>query len=506
MKNFESIKELIAYYKSKRMKTENMKKVALYMRYSSKNQTEHSIEYQRRKILEFCCQREYLPVIEYIDEAYSGKMADRPDFQRMLKDSRNKPEWEELMLFNLSRFCRNAWLGIKCFKEIRAEGLEITSVIENFPKTPEGRFMENFYHVFNEYSSEMTATHTREGLTNEALKGLHCGGLPPLGYDVDQLTKQYVINAFEAEAIKMIFDLYEKNYSYQAIADQLNSKGYTTKNGSAFNKNSFDSILKQEKYVGKYTWNKGYAKTASGKRNNRGCKDAGEQVVIENCMPAIISKEQFDRVQEMRKKGKAKVVGVKSKKHYMLGGIDIVKCAECGANMQATTSNSHGRKYEEYFCPNHKKKECSMKPIRAQQLHEFVATILVNELKNRKDIKKILELVNKENVELKVLEDRLKGCDKAIERLSHLYASNPDDKLKARLDRAINEKKSIEEKISNNKSKTTALKIGKLSDICERFKQTLMTSKGDEVREYIKDAVKEVIVDKNEVTVNLNMN
>lgn len=87
-----------------------------------------------------------------------------------------------------------------------------------------------------------------------------------------------------------------------------------------------------------------------------------------------------------------------------------------------------------------------------------------------------------------------------------VYASNPDDKLKARLDRAINEKKSIEEKISNNKSKTTALKIGKLSDICERFKQTLMTSKGDEVREYIKDAVKEVIVDKNEVTVNLNMN
>ncbi|MBR5458283.1 MAG: recombinase family protein, partial [Burkholderiaceae bacterium] len=225
MKNFESIHELISRYKEDNTPTDGMKKVALYMRYSSANQNEESIDYQRRKILSFCYNNHYLPTKEYIDEAFTGTNDKRPAFQRMLADARDNPPWEELLVFNLSRFCRNAWMGIKYFMDIRALGLDITSVVENFPKTSEGRFMESFYHLFNAYYSEITATHTREGMRNKALKSLHCGGTPPLGYDVDSETKEYVLNEKEAEIVKKIFDLYEQNRSYQSIADELNNAG-----------------------------------------------------------------------------------------------------------------------------------------------------------------------------------------------------------------------------------------------------------------------------------------
>ena len=46
-----------------------------------------------------------------------------------------------------------------------------------------------------------------KGLTENALKGKTCGGTPPLGYDLDE-RKYYKINEFEAQAVKLIFQLF----------------------------------------------------------------------------------------------------------------------------------------------------------------------------------------------------------------------------------------------------------------------------------------------------------
>ena len=81
MNNFETIAELTECYISEVKNTDTMKKVALYMRYSSKNQTEDSIEYQRHRILGFCYNNNYLPVKEYIDEAYTGTNDQSPGLQ-----------------------------------------------------------------------------------------------------------------------------------------------------------------------------------------------------------------------------------------------------------------------------------------------------------------------------------------------------------------------------------------------------------------------------------------
>jgi len=505
MKYFETISELIEAYKEEGLDINEMKKVALYMRYSSKNQTEDSIEYQRRKILEFCYKNHLLPIEEYIDEAYSGKTDKRPEFLRMLKDSQNNPEWGEILVFNLSRFCRNAWLGIKSFKDIRTQGLEITSVVENFPKTPEGRFMESFYHLFNEYSSEINATHTRESMINNALKGQHCGGIPPLGYDVDNVTKEYVINEVEAQAVKMIFDLYEKNVSYQMMADKLNEEGYKTKKGDSFTKNSFDSILNQEKYTGTYVWNASYAKSVNGKRNNRGKKADSEQIVVKDKIPVIISKTQFDRVQDMMKSGRRMTKGIRSKKHYMLGGLGILKCKECGSNMHAETTWSHGKSYEIYVCPNHKKGLCSMKYIRADSLHDFVADALVEEVKSRKDLDTVFSKFNKENRELTILRNRLTGTETAIKRVSYLYQNNPDETIKKSLDKLVAEKKMLEARIKKAAKPANMINKGNLNNISKKLKKTLIESEKLEIRNYIKDSIEEIIADKNEVMIKLKI-
>ena len=62
----------------------------IYARYSSHNQTEQSIEGQLRVCHEYAQREGFTIVGEYIDRAISGKTDDRPDFQRMVSDSRKR--------------------------------------------------------------------------------------------------------------------------------------------------------------------------------------------------------------------------------------------------------------------------------------------------------------------------------------------------------------------------------------------------------------------------------
>ena len=93
--------------------------------------------------------------------------------------------------------------------------------------------------------------------------------------------------------IRKIFDLYISGHGLLDIANTLNKLGYTTKHGKSFGKNSIYEILSNEKYKGTYTFNKAYRHDRHTKRN--------DTIVIEDVLPAIISKEEFDKVKEIRK-------------------------------------------------------------------------------------------------------------------------------------------------------------------------------------------------------------
>lgn len=59
----------------------------IYARYSSDSQREESIEGQLRECREYAERNDMTVVGTYIDRAFSAKTADRPEFQRMIKDS-----------------------------------------------------------------------------------------------------------------------------------------------------------------------------------------------------------------------------------------------------------------------------------------------------------------------------------------------------------------------------------------------------------------------------------
>ena len=76
-------------------KKDNNKCVA-YLRYSSKNQGKYSIDYQKKTVEKYCAKHGLEMVDYYIDEAYSAKNDNRPEFQMLLEDAREKPVWKTM--------------------------------------------------------------------------------------------------------------------------------------------------------------------------------------------------------------------------------------------------------------------------------------------------------------------------------------------------------------------------------------------------------------------------
>ena len=74
-----------------------MKTAVIYARYSCDNQTEQSIEGQLRVCEEYAQKNNILILDTYIDRAMTGTNDNRPDFQRMLKDSGRK-EWNFVLV------------------------------------------------------------------------------------------------------------------------------------------------------------------------------------------------------------------------------------------------------------------------------------------------------------------------------------------------------------------------------------------------------------------------
>ena len=129
----------------------------IYARYSSDNQREESIEGQIRECMEFA-ERQGITVIgNYIDRALSAKTDDRPDFQRMIKDS-TKQLFDVVIVWKLDRFSRNRYDSAYYKMLLKKSGVKVISAKENISDRPEGILLESMLEGYAEfYSAELSA-------------------------------------------------------------------------------------------------------------------------------------------------------------------------------------------------------------------------------------------------------------------------------------------------------------------------------------------------------------
>lgn len=125
-----------------------------------------------------------------------------------------------------------------------------------------------------------------------------------------------------------------------AIIDELNRRGFKTKRGCDFGKNSLYEILRNERYAGTYVYNKSVSVGADGRWNRHQTRNEDEIIRIEGGIPAIISKEDFQKVQQKMAERKHKSAILKAKQEYLLSG--KIKCGECGSTYAGNSRKARG--------------------------------------------------------------------------------------------------------------------------------------------------------------------
>ena len=288
------------------------------------------------------------------------------------------------------------------------------------------------------------------------------------------------------------------------MAEELNKRGYRTKTGKEFCKNSFNSILTQEKYIGTYSWNKRKKKNSKGHRNSHKYKPEEEQVRMKDGCPSIIDKEQFYRVQEILKERKKGTAQSKSRHFYLLGGIHKLKCAECGAYLVGTTRKSHNKEYKYYYCPNHKKHNCSTKEIRADYLDKFVANAVTNDIYKRQDLINLFNNTD-EKGKIKVHKARLQGLEQSTRNILKSLRKEQSDELRAELKRISEEKQQIQAEIDKICTGQRTMTEDNKAEICKELAKKIVNGQSYEVKKYLKTTIDSITVSNDDVKIIMNI-
>ena len=130
--------------------------VALYARVSSDRQdVDLSVAAQLRALRDYAEKNGYLVVREYIDEAESGRIADRPQFRQMIEEGgKVTAPFQVILVWKFSRFTRKREHAVAFKSMLRRKGIRVVSITEHADDSPTGKLMEAIIESVDEFYSE----------------------------------------------------------------------------------------------------------------------------------------------------------------------------------------------------------------------------------------------------------------------------------------------------------------------------------------------------------------
>ena len=360
----------------------------IYARYSSDNQREESIEGQIRENMAYAKRNDIEIIGTYIDRAVSAKTDNRPEFQRMIKDSAKKG-FDVVIVWKLDRFSRNRYDAANYKAILRKNGVKLLSATENISEGPEGILFESIIEGFAEYFSAELGVKVTRGMTENALKCRYNGGPVPYGYMVDA-QQHFQVNPAQAPLVIEMFRRYAGGESMTDIIEDLNARGLRTSKGNRFDKNSLSRIFTNRKYIGEYRY---------------------RDVVIPGGVPALVSNELFERVAVRMKQNKHAQGKSKAPETYIL--TTKLFCGTCKSMFVGDSANKpNGVIYRYYKCAGAKRHECDRKAFRKDWIEDKVINRIMLALQDDDYLNRIaddlLALIHEGNEMIPALQAQLK--------------------------------------------------------------------------------------------------
>jgi site-specific DNA recombinase len=170
----------------------------------------------------------WIPVADdYDDPAFSGGNMERPGLKRLMADI-EAGKIDVVVIYKIDRLTRSLADFSKMVEVFERQGVSFVSVTQQFNTTTSmGRLMLNVLLSFAQFEREVTGERIRDKIAASKRKGMWMGGVPPLGYDVEN--RRLVPNPQEAKLIRHIFTRFVELGSSTKLVKELKLDGVTSK-------------------------------------------------------------------------------------------------------------------------------------------------------------------------------------------------------------------------------------------------------------------------------------
>ncbi len=485
--------------------TGQYKITALYARLSADDELQgdsNSIIHQKQILEEFAFNHGLGNCQFYVDDGFSGTNFERPDFQRMLTDIENEIVGT-VIVKDLSRFGRNYYqVGYYTEKVFLEHDIRFISIVDNVDSINGVNEFAPFHNLINDFYAKDIAKKQKAVIESKGNAGKRLTTKAIYGYKKND-EGQWIVDEEAAAVVRKIFELCIKGKGIQMIANYLfakqikNPSAYTGKyrKGGVAEKNPYlwsaqtvSGILSRQEYCGDTVNFKSHRKTLCSKVVVK--NDPEDYKIFPNTHEAIISREDFAKVQEIRSKRKR----IKPIEEPIM--FAEIYCADCGSRMHIMRSRNYKKtKPDCYICSLSRKStavkqsDCSSHYITESALKDHVLKSLNAVLESAKDFAKFKKQIyadyNKKNSRsLNEIKRNLTETQKRISKIDMIIKEMYEDKVNGNISLEIFQKLSSEYCLEQ---KELSSKVLDLKKKCAEFGQTKTALKGffDIVQKYM---------------------
>jgi site-specific DNA recombinase len=307
----------------------------IYVRVSTKEQTENlSLPTQLRACEEYCRRQGYEVLERFHEEGESDKTTDRSQLQNLLTFCRlNKGRVHFVVVFNLTRFARDKYDHFALRSHLQSLGISLRSATEPIDDTSTGKLMEGVLAAFAQFDNDVRSDRTRAGM-RAALELGRWVFLAPLGYiNAPRAMGQSLIPDPErAPFVRRAFEDYATaRFTKQQLLQHVTAWGLRNRRGRPLSSQAIGMLLRNQLYAGIVDV------PEYGVRGKRGDFEP------------LISEDLFYRVQAVLA-GRLPSAAPQQRAHPDFPLRGFVRCESCGRGLTGSWSKGRSDYYGYYHC------------------------------------------------------------------------------------------------------------------------------------------------------------
>ena len=282
----------------------------------------------------------------YSDRGTSGtRTRNRTNFLRLIEDCR-AGKVDAIITKSVSRFGRNTVDTLVFTRELRSLGIDVYFEKENLHTcSAEGELLLTLMAAVAESESVSMSDNVKWGKRKRYEKGIVESLVVGTMLGFQQQDGEIFVIEEEATIVRMIYDWFLEGHGYEYITNRLIADNVPTKRpGAKWANTTIKNILTNEKYCGDCLFQKTFI---SDPIQHTSSRNRGQlpQYYIEDVLPAIIPREEWQAVQELRKRHTGS--GLKQSEEYPF--TNMLVCPYCGKKYGGYTSAGHNRELLNWY-------------------------------------------------------------------------------------------------------------------------------------------------------------